>query len=88
MMMSREHNAERGMVLRPLRIAAALFIALALAAGLVACGPYDRHKSCSDYKPLDFCEFDLVYVCEESRAGCEQCSCVSPDDAKNIDGAR
>jgi hypothetical protein len=80
-------HEERAVVSQSVRIVRRLVPALAtvaLVAGLAACGPYDRHGSCRDYEPVDYCEYDMVYVCDESRSGCNQCSCVSREEARKM----
>lgn len=69
------------------RIASTLalpLVMLAVMVALSACGTRDRYGQCRDYEPLVLCDLDQEYVCEETADGCDQCSCVAPDEAKRM----
>lgn len=51
-------------------------LTLIIALSLAACGAQNKDGTCKDYTPSMSCPTGHDYVCETSKDGCRQCTCV------------
>lgn len=52
----------------------------------LGCGARTKSGACKDYRPIDFCHDEYVYVCDTTGDGCKQCGCVPSEDADYYGG--